>query len=610
MINPEKVLNIADIDVEGLEKEKGKWLGICIDGSEEEILRATQEYTKKIEEATNQPWNIVHKKVQFTNLNGMVVIDRDPGRNTMIRMRDGGATGKSLHEKAKSSVHGISLAGYIPFNQVFGKAGDNGQTKRFNDVVKKRFESQKEDEIKLNALVDLLNSGQILTKEQEQEKKEILAKDLVSKQQLQNEQGKEIYGYRDDSKKPVFAYKNENGEFTNEETGENLDIESKKKLEKIEVISYVTDIEKNAQGQFQIKVQKITGDHDQLSVGTRAKRSATLDDITLSSDRGFADDIGHAVTAALIDETKESGAVRHGEDSGGAGTRGSLSLVDLKNITAKSTKTNSISYFLEIYKALEDRLGGNPYPEDFAEGNYAIYQPNGKISVAHNEQEIVDAYNRLEKLGFNIGINPRYGWNRNKENKLQLDPSRISAQSFIKAKAVNEASLNKSLVQEPAEKKAEIITACHDDSDLLYKVNSVLSLVKLQESTSKKSLSEKNFTIIIVEAMLLDLEKDFAKKYKIIPPTIGAMVNDDQKAKRLTSIKKYIQLNTETKMVKTKAGSMFELSKNMLIKHKLKLVLHAANKIKDNMSKLFKRRKGVSLNNIIPSKREDHTKTH
>ena len=80
-------------------------------------------------------------------------------------------------------------------------------------------------------------------------------------------------------------------------------------------------------------------------------------------------------------------------------------------------------------------MSGNPYPEDFTKGNYAFYKPEGKISIAHNEKEIVDKYNEIEGQGYNIDINPRYGWKRNQENKLEIDPEKMSAQEMIKAQS-------------------------------------------------------------------------------------------------------------------------------------------------------------------------------
>lgn len=128
-------LNIASLNIEGLEGSKALWMNICINGTQEDIEHATKKYTLEIEEALNQPIDIILKKSQFTNLNDTIIIDRDPGKQAMERMRDNSSTGKSLHEKAKSSIHGNSLAGYIPINQSFSKAGDDGRGERFNRIV-------------------------------------------------------------------------------------------------------------------------------------------------------------------------------------------------------------------------------------------------------------------------------------------------------------------------------------------------------------------------------------------------------------------------------------------------------------------------------------------
>ena len=151
-----EALSIANLRVEGLEEEREIWINICMTTDVEHAIKATNDYTKKIEEALNQPLAMVIKKANFADLNDSVIIDRDPGKKAMIRMRDDDAAGKTLHEKAKSSVHGIALAGYIPVDQEFGKAGDSGQTARFNDVVTKRFADQREDEDKLNSIQWLL----------------------------------------------------------------------------------------------------------------------------------------------------------------------------------------------------------------------------------------------------------------------------------------------------------------------------------------------------------------------------------------------------------------------------------------------------------------------
>lgn len=535
-----KVIGISDLRIEGLEKERESWKLQCIKAEKiDDVKRATNDYSRKIEEALNQPIAMVLKKANFTDLNDSVIIDRDPGKKAMIRMRDDDAAGKTLHEKAKSSVHGISLAGYIPVDQEFGKAGDSGQTARFNDIVTKRFADQREDEDKLNSMVALKNEGKSLTKEQNQELEQILSTNPVAKMQLKDEQGREIYGVREELKEPIFAYKDGDGKFRDEKDGNIVEPPEGKAFKKIEVLSYISGIEKNYNGEYQLKTQKITGDHDQLSVGTKIRREDTLQDKNLSSDKGFADTVGHAITTALIDETKSSGAVRHGQDSGGTGTKGSLSKEELQELITNINSSKDLTEFLdkpETKKIAESKLGGNPYPEDFAPGNYATYTPNGNIMVAHNEAEVVDKYNILEAQGYNIGINPRYGWKRGDDDKLEIDPDKISAQSFIKAKVEIETVLNKTLPQDiTPETRKEIITDIHKDSDRLYKMSSTLYLIKVQEDSP-----EKREAMSVATNMLRNAENKYASDHGIVPPTVSAMTNEERKIARKTEMEQII----------------------------------------------------------------------
>lgn len=525
---------LASLRVEGLEKERDAWRTVFLEDHDNKarVTEATRLYTKQIEEALNQPLSMVIRKAQFTDLNDSVIFDRDPGKRAMERMRDDNATGKSLHEKAKSSVHGISLAGYIPIDQTFGKAGDDGRASRFNDIVAKRFADQREDIEILNQILEVKNSTGNLTQEQNRQLEKILSENPVTKLPLIDAQGREIYGFRQGAEKPVFAYKNSKGVFINEETGQEVIPPQGKQFEQIEVLSYITGIERGDNGKFQLRTQKITGDHDQLAIGTRIERGSTLQDKALSSDKGFADDVGHAVTVALIDETKASGAIRHGQDAGGSGTKGSLSIKELDAITTSVSNSSDLSSFLENPEVLEittHKLGGNPYPENFSSGNYAVYTPRGQILVAHNEQEIVDKYNQLEQKGYNIGINPRYCWMRNENNQLQIDPDKISAQSFLIEK-VNLEKHPKTNNLSP-----EVRQNIGQDAEKLYKMHSILSLVKLQ-----KNSPEKQQALAACQKNLEKSEDIFAAKYGVIPPTVSAMVNPERKAPRNEALSKII----------------------------------------------------------------------
>lgn len=339
-----------------------------------------------------------------------------------------------------------------------------------------------------------------------------------------------IYGFRNGSEEPIFAYKNkETGAFIDEKTNQEIIITPEQNFQELEVMSYITGIIKGKDGKFQLQTQSITGDHDQLAIGTKISRGSTLQDTNLSEEAGFSDDIGHAATVALIDETKKSGAVRHGQDAGGAGTKNSLTATEMQIITTNLKKSNKIDDFLsndDIKIIAKHKLGGNPYPENFSRGNYAVYRPNGNIMVAHNEQEIIDKYNLLEKENYNIGINPRYGWIRDKDNKLHIDPEKISAQTFLAEKAKIESQLNQHL--SPNERSEAGI-----DADNLYKMNSLISLIKLQEFSPEKDKSLKASTKILHLA-----EEEFTKKYQVAPPTILAIADKDVRQAKLTALLK------------------------------------------------------------------------
>ena len=68
-------------------------------------------------------------------------------------------------------------------------------------------------------MVALKNEGKSLTKEQNQELERILSTNPVAKMQLMDEQGREIYGVREEGKNPVFAYKDGDGKFRDEKDG-------------------------------------------------------------------------------------------------------------------------------------------------------------------------------------------------------------------------------------------------------------------------------------------------------------------------------------------------------------------------------------------------------
>lgn len=547
-----KVL-LSDLEVTGLEEEKKKWKEICIDGSQEEVEAATKAYVEKIELSVNQPLAMIIKKAQTCSLNEMILIDRDPGKKAMERMRDEGAFGKSLHEKPKSSVHGASLAGYIPIDQNLGKAGDSAQASRFNNIIKNRFKEQEKKDLALSKLLAVLNSGKNLTKDQQKKMRDLLSSDMVMAVDLRDKNNNEVLAYRDEGKTPVFAYLHD-GKLLYESNGEEVKKDEIALFKKVQVLSYITGVI-NRDGKYELVTQKITGDHDQLAVGTKISRNATLQDKHLIYEKGFADDVGHSITAALIEETKASGAVRHGQDAGGAGTKDSLSLIDYKTIL-RELDTSKLSKFMDsratkgLFKA---KMGGNPYPEDFAEGNYAIYQPGGKIGIAHNEKEIIKAYNNLERQGFNIGINPRYGWRRNENNELEIDPRKISAQEFIKARTANEAKIAEIATSYlmSKSKKEGLIKLANRDAENLFKLASLSSLVKLQTHSSEKvDLVEK------LEATLKMLEDKYYIKYSVIPPTVMGRADSESRVKEInTMIVRVMPIKAEEEFQRVRANS-------------------------------------------------------
>lgn len=534
------ITTISDLEIAGLEKEREEWRNICLEGDQNEIEIATEKYARKIEDATNQPLATILKKAQMCNLNEMVLIDRDPGSKARDRMKEG-AFGKSLHEKAKSSVHGVSLAGYIPLDQNLSKAGDNGQAERFNSIVKNNFKEQEKKLKKLEQYIEKLNSNEKLSESQERKMDELISEHLVSAVDLNDLEGNKIYAYREQQEKPIFAYE-KLGKLFYESDNSEVKEEDLAKFNKVQVLSYITGV-RSSKGIYEMVKQKITGDHDQLAVGTKIERNNTLDpklhkDITFH--RGFSDDVGHAITSALIDETKASGAVMHSQDAGGAGTLDSLNDRDYQEIQNSMSKKYLFKFLKSqnIMDLFKQRMGGNPYPEDFASGNYTIYQPNGKIVIAHNEQEIIDNYNKLESEGFNIGINPRWGWMRDENNKLKIDPQKISAQEFIKARNNN----NKELEKKSAKKnlltriKDRFFNDANRDAENLYKLASLTSLVKLQRPSQQRDKLLNN-----LEASLKGLEKKYFKKYSVVAPTVLALVNKDLREKEIEKTKQMIE---------------------------------------------------------------------
>lgn len=616
-----EVLQLGSLEVEGLEKEREKFRATILDENiplekyADAVKEATKEYTTSIETALNQPIEVVLQNANVTNINDITIAYRDAGAQATERMKEG-ATGKTLTEKPKSSKHGIALAGYIPIDQSFGKAGDSGQSDRFNKIVDERFAKGKlyadtlsemsshlnesgskstpsantvmkdKEGRELHVLVDDKgknivdnhnmpmfaykdNQGQYHNKVGNQEvnipdkasfKKlqlqDVLEHNPVAKTIVKDKENREIYGVvndkgqalKDDKGKPTFAYKNDKGEYCNEVDGAVLQVQDQKSFKKMEALSYISGISKNEAGEFQLTTQKITGDHDQLAIGTKGVRGDKIDDKEISSTKGFADDHGLAATVALIDETKKTGAVRHGQDAGGAGTKGSLSQEDLGNITKVTQQENaSISNFLdnpEIKKLRDTKLSGNPYPEDFAKGNYAFYQPEGKIAIAHDEAGIVEKYNDAEAKGYNMGINPKYGWQRNEEGKLEIDPNKISAQSFIMSNTANQEAILKGPTFDhlSPDDRAIKAQAAKNDADKMYELSSIVSLIKLQEDSPERTEALKTS-----QKMLRRAEGSYAKEYGMLAPTVEAIVDKKQQLevmKETLSIQKEDHLQT------------------------------------------------------------------
>ncbi len=538
---------LFDLRIEGLENERAKFIeGVEAYGegaSLQSVEEATKAYTLAIEESLNQPIEVVLQNANVTQVNDIVIAYRDAGAQATARMKEG-ATGKTLTEKPKSSKHGIALSGYIPIEQSFGKAGDSGQAERFNKIVDERFKKGQKYVDQLDQIVIDLNSGAIT--EKPAELNEILEHYPVARTVVTDKEGREIYGLVDDKGlairdaegKPSFAYKNERGEYCNEVDGSAIEIPNNTSFKKIEALSYISGIERGSDGQYKLTTQKITGDHDQLAIGTKGIRGDKIDDKEITATKGFADDHGLAVTLALIDETKKTGAVRHGQDAGGAGTKGSLSEDNLALIAELAVSApKDISEFLhndQIKTIMDAKLSGNPYPEDFAKGNYAFYYPDGKISVAHNEAEIVQKYNEAEAQGYNMGINPRYGWLRNQDGRLEIDPNKISAQAEIIANTKNQQAILEGPEFEaltPIDRVLKAESSKHD-AEQLYELASLFSLIKLQEASPSKEQA-----LSATKRMLRFSEANYIKEYQMVPPTVEAIVDPKQKLAVMTELK-------------------------------------------------------------------------
>ena len=182
-----------------------------IEEKEKAIYKATEEYQLKVEKSVNKPIEVILKNAGFANLNDIVIAYRDAGEQALERMKEG-ASGKTLTEKPKSSKYGIALSGYIPINQSFGKAGASGQTERFNDKVKHRFEDQEYSMHELNSILAELNKepSKPITKETQEKIDKILSSNPVAKDVIKTKEGYEVSGLVDEKVMLLLTLKQKN----------------------------------------------------------------------------------------------------------------------------------------------------------------------------------------------------------------------------------------------------------------------------------------------------------------------------------------------------------------------------------------------------------------
>jgi len=63
----------------------------------------------------------------------------------------------------------------------------------------------------------------------------------------------------------------------------------------------------------------------------------------------------------------------------------------------------------------------NPFPEPFVEdGNYPVFVPKGEFPALQNEEAILGFINQKRNEGYPLLVNPKWGWELNKERELAI----------------------------------------------------------------------------------------------------------------------------------------------------------------------------------------------
>ncbi len=345
----------VDVKISGFEKQEQDYqkrvaeINNSTKLSEEEslgILQKTFESHRKakisyIESATHMPFSTLSQYLALASDNDTMLSFRDSGQASLERLKEG-ATGKGFSEKAKSSQYGQSLAGYIPIQQEFSKAGDKGQAAEYNKMVNHRLNESSGAIANIDIALRVMNLEGATTPPKELNHL-FETSEIVTSKPLLNKSGKQIFGFLGEdkiplcstsSKEPIFAIKNGENSYINEKTGEAFIPPELVKPIAIDTLAYITGVEKTGE-EWVAKVQPITGDHDQLFIGTKSTRGDVVLDDHLTNKFGEQDDISIAVSTALIHDTKTTGAVKHAADSGAGSHKDSLREDDYDRLTTK-----------------------------------------------------------------------------------------------------------------------------------------------------------------------------------------------------------------------------------------------------------------------------------
>lgn len=505
-----------------------------------------------LEELTHIPYPAMEKYLKLAQENEAVLSFRDPGLHALIQMKKG-ATGKGYSEKGKSSTYGINLAGLIPEKQEYSKAAEKDQAEIYNVMVQKRlFDS----ELALAELKAELDSEPFseLDKLPVEKQDEIVDREIVVSKLLFTPDNKIVYGVedkdgnplkKDGSDEPVFVVHRTDGTIIDEETRNPYIVLEGYYLNEIKIIAAVTEAYKQ-EGKWKFKTKNITADHDQLFIGSKAERGDVELESEITEKFGEQDKVSIAVSKVLIDNTRKFGAVKHAADSG-AGTHKDSLKEEHYGILSESILSeeslHTIMFSDDIIALTSKKIGGNPFPEDFTKHskkqNYTFIIPSSEdsvpeIRIASNQEEITVILNEMEVKGFNTPINARYGWSRDRDDKIILDEDRISAQKYINFKERLKLSI-------PSDK----YDAANNDSNALYKLHEIRGLVRLQKHSKNKENLLK-----IIDTRLDTENQKFYIKYGVIPPTLSAISNKEVREKNTKTLapSRIIKSLTDTSM--------------------------------------------------------------